>query len=137
MRKEGSMPSEAEASTQQAGLTGLAGGSVPADENFIQLITADGTRVANPDYDRWVADVTDQELIAYYEDMVVIRRIDTEATALQRQGQLALWAPLLGQEAAQIGSARAARNLRNQLKRPFCRSIISNRQRHIGSQNSH
>ncbi|MBQ1444427.1 MAG: pyruvate dehydrogenase (acetyl-transferring) E1 component subunit alpha [Renibacterium sp.] len=101
------MPSEAEASTQQAGLTGLAGGSVPADENFIQLITADGTRVANPDYDRWVADVTDQELIAYYEDMVVIRRIDTEATALQRQGQLALWAPLLGQEAAQIGSARA------------------------------
>jgi pyruvate dehydrogenase E1 component alpha subunit len=27
--------------------------------------------------------------------------------ALQRQGELALWAPLLGQEAAQVGSARA------------------------------
>jgi pyruvate dehydrogenase E1 component alpha subunit len=41
--------------------------------------------------------------------MVVIRRIDTEATALQRQGELALWPPLLGQEAAQIGSGRALR----------------------------
>ena len=38
--------------------------------------------------------------------MVVVRRIDTEATALQRQGELGLWAPLLGQEAAQVGSAR-------------------------------
>lgn len=42
--------------------------------------------------------------------MVVIRRIDTEATALQRQGELALWPPLLGQEASQIGSARALRD---------------------------
>ncbi len=41
--------------------------------------------------------------------MVVVRRIDTEATALQRQGELALWPPLLGQEAAQIGSGRALR----------------------------
>jgi pyruvate dehydrogenase E1 component alpha subunit len=29
--------------------------------------------------------------------------------ALQRQGELGLWAPLLGQEAAQVGSARALR----------------------------
>ena len=35
------------------------------------------------------------------------RRIDTEATALQRQGELGIWASLLGQEAAQIGSGRA------------------------------
>jgi len=41
--------------------------------------------------------------------MVVVRRIDAEATALQRQGELALWPPLLGQEAAQIGSGRALR----------------------------
>ena len=40
---------------------------------------------------------------------MVIRRIDTEATALQRQGELALWPPLLGQEASQIGSVRALR----------------------------
>ena len=41
--------------------------------------------------------------------MVLIRRIDTEATALQRQGELGIWAQLLGQEAAQIGSGRALR----------------------------
>lgn len=41
--------------------------------------------------------------------MVVVRRLDVEATALQRQGELALWPPLQGQEAAQIGSGRALR----------------------------
>jgi 2-oxoisovalerate dehydrogenase E1 component alpha subunit len=39
--------------------------------------------------------------------MVLVRRADREAKALQRQGQLGLWAPLLGQEAAQIGAGRA------------------------------
>ena len=39
--------------------------------------------------------------------MVLVRRIDNEAVALQRQGELGLWPPLLGQEAAQIGSGRA------------------------------
>ena len=47
--------------------------------------------------------------------MVLIRRFDAEATALQRQGELGLWASLLGQEAAQIGSGRAARPRRLRL----------------------
>jgi len=38
---------------------------------------------------------------------VVTRKVDLEATALQRQGELAVYPPLLGQEAAQIGSAYA------------------------------
>jgi pyruvate dehydrogenase E1 component alpha subunit len=37
------------------------------------------------------------------------RRFDAEAVTLQRQGELGLWASLLGQEAAQIGSGRATR----------------------------
>ncbi|WP_125611040.1 pyruvate dehydrogenase (acetyl-transferring) E1 component subunit alpha [Specibacter cremeus] len=82
----------------------------PADWHAVeQLITADGTPVDNPELAGWVGDVTDYELADLYEDMVVIRRIDTEATALQRQGELALWPPLLGQEAAQVGSVRALR----------------------------
>jgi 2-oxoisovalerate dehydrogenase E1 component alpha subunit len=40
---------------------------------------------------------------------VVVRKLDTEATALQRQGELGIWASLLGQEAAQVGSGRALR----------------------------
>ena len=39
--------------------------------------------------------------------MALTRRVDLEATALQRQGQLAVYPPLIGQEAAQIGSAFA------------------------------
>ena len=42
-----------------------------------------------------------------YRDMVLARRVDTEAIALQRQGELGLWPSLLGQEAAQVGAARA------------------------------
>ena len=41
--------------------------------------------------------------------MVLVRRIDTEGVALQRQGQLGLWAPCQGQEATQVGTARAFR----------------------------
>src|SRR5262245_41474773 len=80
-----------------------------ADDGLVRLVTTARTRVADPDHDPWVADVDDDALVALYEDMVVVRRFDVEATALQRQGQLGLWPPLLGQEAAQVGSARALR----------------------------
>lgn len=42
-------------------------------------------------------------------EMTLTRAFDREATNLQRQGQLALFAPCEGQEAAQVGSALAAR----------------------------
>ncbi|GIG22709.1 pyruvate dehydrogenase E1 component alpha subunit [Cellulomonas chitinilytica] len=76
---------------------------------MLQLLSPDGTRHPDPVYDPWVEDVDDDALLALYEDMVVSRRFDVEAVALQRQGQLGLWPPLLGQEAAQIGSARTLR----------------------------
>lgn len=91
-----------EPGAKEAGLLG--------DEEFVQLVTPEGERLANPSFDPWVADVSDEQLASLYEDMIVIRRIDVEATALQRQGELGLWPPLLGQEAAQIGSARALRD---------------------------
>jgi 2-oxoisovalerate dehydrogenase E1 component alpha subunit len=68
----------------------------------IQLLTPEGERVDHPGYP-----LDDIDIQGMYRDMVLVRRIDTEAVALQRQGQLGLWASLLGQEAAQIGSARA------------------------------
>jgi 2-oxoisovalerate dehydrogenase E1 component alpha subunit len=76
---------------------------------LVQLITPSGERVSHPEFDFWVRDITDEQLCSLFEDMSVIRRIDVEATALQRQGELALWPPLLGQEAAQIGSGRSLR----------------------------
>lgn len=76
---------------------------------FVQLLDERGARVPSPEFDAVVDDLTADALLGLYRDMVVVRRIDGEATALQRQGELALWPPLLGQEAAQIGSARMLR----------------------------
>src|ERR1700710_2105566 len=74
--------------------------------DLVQLLTPEGERVQHPDYP---LDISAEEVRALYRDLVLVRRIDVEATALQRQGELGIWASLLGQEAAQIGSARALR----------------------------
>jgi len=78
--------------------------------DLVQLLTPSGERISHPEFDLWISDVSDEQLCSLYEDMAVIRRIDAEATALQRQGELALWPPMLGQEATQIGSGRALRS---------------------------
>ena len=49
-----------------------------------------------------------EEFKTWYRDMVETRAFDTECTHLQRQGQLALWVPSVGQEGCQVGLARAA-----------------------------
>lgn len=77
---------------------------------LITLLDEHGDRTAAPEWDRWIDDLDPQTLSDRYVDMVVLRRIDSEATALQRQGEIALWPPVLGQEAAQIGSGRALRD---------------------------
>ncbi|WP_323379489.1 pyruvate dehydrogenase (acetyl-transferring) E1 component subunit alpha [Streptomyces durbertensis] len=74
---------------------------------LVQLLTPEGERVEHPEYS---IDLTADELRGLYRDMVLTRRFDAEATSLQRQGELGLWASLLGQEAAQIGSGRALRD---------------------------
>jgi 2-oxoisovalerate dehydrogenase E1 component alpha subunit len=74
---------------------------------MVQLLTPDGELTGPSPYSRYALDPASPELMDLYRDMFLVRRFDQEATALQRQGELALWAPLRGQEAAQIGSGRA------------------------------
>jgi 2-oxoisovalerate dehydrogenase E1 component alpha subunit len=76
----------------------------PQPDQLVQLLTPEGERTDHPDYPLGLsaADIRDM-----YRDLVLVRRIDTEAISLQRQGELGIWASLLGQEAAQIGSGRA------------------------------
>jgi pyruvate dehydrogenase E1 component alpha subunit len=73
-------------------------------EELVQLLTPEGERVAHPDYE---CTLSGEEIFGFYRDMVIVRRLCNESTSLQRQGQLALWAPIQGQEAAQIGAGRA------------------------------
>jgi pyruvate dehydrogenase E1 component alpha subunit len=86
--------------------TGKAKAASSQEPEFVQLLNPDGERVEHPEYS---VDFTDEEYRGLYRDMAIVRRLDTEATALQRQGELGIWASLLGQEAAQIGSGRALR----------------------------
>jgi 2-oxoisovalerate dehydrogenase E1 component alpha subunit len=88
--------------TSQQVIAGLRATSEGAD--LVQLLTPEGQRVSHPQFD---LQISPAEIQSLYRDMVLVRRADREANALQRQGQLGLWAPLLGQEAAQIGAGRA------------------------------
>jgi pyruvate dehydrogenase E1 component alpha subunit len=74
--------------------------------DMVQLLGPDGARVEYPGYS---LDVSGAEVAALYRDLVLVRCVDTEAIALQRQGELGLWTSLLGQEAAQVGAGRALR----------------------------
>lgn len=89
--------------------TGTRGGAKrrEAEPELVQLLTPEGDRVEHSEYS---IDLSPEELRGLYRDMVLTRRFDAEATSLQRQGELGLWASLLGQEAAQIGSGRATRS---------------------------
>jgi len=82
------------------------GEETTTEPEFVQLLTPDGDRVEHPSY---TVDFSDEEYRELYRDLVIVRRLDAEATALQRQGELGIWASLLGQEAAQVGSGRALR----------------------------
>ena len=77
---------------------------LPQQPDLIQLLTPEGERIEHPDYS---LDISDEELLDLYRDLALVRRWDVEATALQRQGELGIWASLLGQEAAQVGAGRA------------------------------
>ncbi|MBN9109652.1 MAG: pyruvate dehydrogenase (acetyl-transferring) E1 component subunit alpha [Pseudonocardia sp.] len=87
-------------------LAGLRGTDAGGPE-LVQLLTPEGERVPDARFDGYAADIDAETLKSLYRDMVLVRRADREGNALQRQGQLGIWVPLLGQEAAQIGAGRA------------------------------
>ena len=74
---------------------------------MVQLLNPEG-EFAVPkeyaEYGKYLDRLSQADFLKFYRDMARIRRFDNEATALQRQGQLGLWIPAIGQEAAQIGS---------------------------------
>lgn len=79
------------------------------ERDMVQLLDAAGNRRHEDTFGPYVDELDAKTLRGFYRDMAVVRRFDAEATALQRQGELALWVPVVGQEAAQIGSGRAMR----------------------------
>lgn len=81
------------------------------DPEPIRFLDAEGNFEPNESAKEYLAEVEEldtQEVQEWYRAMVRARAFDTECTNLQRQGQLALWAPSLGQEGCQAGLAFAA-----------------------------
>lgn len=72
--------------------------------DIVQLLTPEGERIT---HERFSWEGTDADIVGFLRDMTLARRFDDEAHALQRHGELGLWPPLRGQEAAQVGSGRA------------------------------
>ena len=60
--------------------------------DFVQLLDAAGRRVEHPSF-TYVG--SDADIAGRLRDMMLARRIDSEATALQRKGELGLWPPML------------------------------------------
>lgn len=80
-----------------------------SEEPMLQVLKPDGTRTSHDELDAALEHVDADMMRQFYRDMVMVRAADVEATHLQRQGQLGLWASAIGQEGAQIGAGHAAR----------------------------
>ena len=68
----------------------------------VRILEPDGTAVGDPD-----VGLGAEQLRELLRHMVRARRLDRECMALQRQGELTVYPPFEGQEAAQVGSAFA------------------------------
>lgn len=82
------------------------------DEQTVQILTPDGEVAPSAAAAPYLGALDDLSIDDYrraYRDMRFVRAFDHEGTNLQRQGQLALYVPVEGQEGVQIGSAYALR----------------------------
>ncbi len=72
------------------------------DAPMVQVVAPDGTASGAVE-----VGLSDEDLRELLRQMIRARRLDRECMALQRQGELTVYPPFEGQEAAQVGSAFA------------------------------
>jgi len=75
----------------------------PLKDNMIQIMNPEG-EIVKPE---WMPELSDEDILQMYQTMVYGRIIDQKVLQFQRQGRILTYAPNLGQEAAQVGSAFA------------------------------
>ncbi len=73
--------------------------------DYLQVLDEKG----NVDAALFPKDLDDNKIIQMYKDMCLARAVDAKALSLQRQGRIVTYAPLVGEEATQIGTALAMR----------------------------
>ncbi len=74
----------------------------PLKGEMLRILHPDGSCEGDVEFD-----LSDETVLSFYKEMVLIRLADSRALTLQRQGRMGTYAPLLGQEAAQVGSVHA------------------------------
>lgn len=72
---------------------------------YMQILDENG----NIDQSLFPADLDDPKLVQMYKYMSFARALDAKTLSLQRQGRAVTYAPLIGEEATQVGSAMAMR----------------------------
>ncbi len=75
----------------------------PLEEKHYGILNADGKIVDEKN----TPPLSNDELLYLYKTMLYSRTIDEKALSYQRQGRMLTYAPNIGQEAAQVGSAYA------------------------------
>ena len=85
--------------------TSVASSALLPTETPLGLISPDGSPVTGPS----LTMPSDQVLLRLYRSMVLGRRFDQQATALTKQGRLAVYPSAHGQEAGEIGAVAALR----------------------------
>ncbi len=73
--------------------------------DYIQIMDENG----NIDSSLYPKDLGDVDIVNMYRNMSFARALDAKSLSLQRQGRAVTYAPLVGEEATQIGSAMALR----------------------------
>jgi 2-oxoisovalerate dehydrogenase E1 component alpha subunit len=76
--------------------------SIPTADDVVRIIEPDGTPIGDTD-----VGLTTDQLRHALALLIRARRLDRECVALQRDGELTVYPPFEGQEAAQVGSALA------------------------------
>ncbi|MFB6223954.1 MAG: pyruvate dehydrogenase (acetyl-transferring) E1 component subunit alpha [Haloarcula sp.] len=77
----------------------------PEDEP-VQILDADGNILPNAEE----PDLTADQMLSMYEDIKLARRFDQRAISFQRQGRIATYAPMAGQEGSQVATSYALDN---------------------------
>jgi 2-oxoisovalerate dehydrogenase E1 component alpha subunit len=80
--------------------------ALPPGHSPLRLITPDGRA---EDQDEMLVMPPDEVLVDLLRRMIIGRRFDTQATALTKQGRLAVYPSSRGQEACQVGAVLALR----------------------------
>jgi len=80
----------------------VAAATAPTPQGLVRVLEDDGSVAKGKD-----PNLPDKTLLFLYEQMVQVREFDRRMLMLQRQGRIGFYGPILGQEAATIGSVAA------------------------------